>query len=71
MNKTEALQALEEGKAIRHKSFLDYEFIRKVNGKIIDEAGIVLNQELFLASRNAGFFNEGWTSHEISEVIKP
>lgn len=71
MTKTEALAALDLGKVIRHRSFMKHEFIRKLNGKILDESGLVLDEKLFWQNRNAGFFNEGWSSHELSEYIKP
>lgn len=65
MNKTEALEALKAGKAIRHRAFLQEEFIIRINGVIIDESGLQLDENLFWKDRQAGFFDEDWS------VIEP
>ncbi len=60
LTKEEAKLMLELGMAIFHNTFLPGEFIRKVNNKLIDEAGLELEEAGFWRYRNKPVFDDLW-----------
>jgi hypothetical protein len=66
MTKAEALLALDQGKTVRHRLFQSYEYIRRIDGALVDSEGITLLEDLFWMDRNTGIFNEGWETIEIT-----
>jgi hypothetical protein len=60
LTKLQAKMMLNLGCAIFHSTFIPGEFIRKVNGKLIDEAGLELEEDGFWRYRSQPIFDSSW-----------
>ena len=60
MTKQEAITLLKQGKKVAHEFFVYGEWVELKNGKIADEAGCVLDWDLFWQSRKHKRFDKGW-----------
>jgi hypothetical protein len=61
MDRYFAKQLLNEGFAIRHRTFLPEEFIRKnENGQLQDESGVAIDESEFWRHRDSEIFADGW-----------
>jgi hypothetical protein len=63
MTKEEAIQAMQEGKAVAHRNFTDDEHIIMQKGEIYDEAGYCLKG--FWECRQGESFQDGWRIVEV------
>lgn len=61
MSKEEAIQALNEGHAVTHRYFSDYEFIRRNGDRLEDENGHLFTDEEFWEYRQIAPFDIDWS----------
>jgi len=64
MTKQEAIIAMEAGKKVRHKNFLENEFATMENGMMFLEDGVNIIPEVFWKFRTNPGWDNGW------EIIK-
>lgn len=60
MTKAEAIQAMSEGKKVRHHYFYDGEWMTMQNGKILLEDGVVCSPNEFWSWRWGTEWNDGY-----------
>lgn len=60
MSRSEAIQALSEGKKVTHRYFTDDEFIYQEGSYYVDKDGNKLEPELFWKDRENEGFETGW-----------
>lgn len=66
MNRSEAMQALREGKKITHVYFTDGEFVYLEEGKVMYEDGASSSVEFFWSIRENELWDKGWKIYEES-----
>lgn len=69
MTKKEAIDAMQEGKKVRHHYFTHEEFITMKYGRIYDENGINFSPGEFWSFRNGKEYEDEWYLFMDSEVI--
>lgn len=61
MTKQEAIQAMKQGKRVRHRFFSQDEWMTQYsNGQIIFEDGVKVNMALFWSDRTGPAWQDGW-----------
>lgn len=69
MNKQEAIQAMEEGKAVTHRLFTDEEWMKKLNRTTYEfEDGVLCPVSEFWAFRSIDEWEEGWDIVEVEDI---
>lgn len=61
LTKEEAIEALQQGKKVIHKSFTDNEFIYMKDGDLCDETGLILDYFEFWKDRSTEPFLTDWS----------
>jgi len=62
ISKQEAIQAMQNGKAVRHSTFMEYEYVTMTNrGNIVFEDGVDVPAHLFWKDRTADIWETNWT----------
>lgn len=57
MTRSQAIDALNEGKLVKHEYFTDGEYLEVVNGIIVTEDGYAFGKRLY----EEDFFKDGWS----------
>lgn len=61
LTKTQAKQALLKGETLRHRYFMDHEYIKMYgNNEIQFEDGFIVDQEEFWKHRTGSQYDDGW-----------
>lgn len=64
MTKQQAIaEVISAGKKVRHKSFMDHEYIHMVDGKMVCEDGCQAG-DFFWSLRRSSAWDEGWSIYE-------
>lgn len=60
MTKQEAIEAIRQGKAISHTSFICNEYIQLIHGRLTSADNVQMNWDAFWRIRTGGHWEVGW-----------
>jgi hypothetical protein len=64
MTRQQAIDAAKEGKLITHRYFSKEEYVTYKSGRLVDEQGYHLKEDVFWEIRKEPIFDEGWSIYE-------
>jgi len=67
MTKTEAVNALFEGKKLTHILFTNEEWIENKEGLLVDEKGMKLDRTIFWINRTSTKWSTGWFIYNLKQ----